>query len=312
MPAVSWRAKMFHRAIVFRQNSGFSTRVNRRLTSIPFPMMQRRKSNADRLSAEEDHHQHVENDQIKPPSWFLLALEGRAPWEYGATLLAAPLLRNAPQGDGHPVLVFPGLVTGDFSTLVLRNYIAQLGYVAYAWELGLNLGPRLGVVERCIERVLQLRDKHEEPVSLIGWSLGGIYAREIAKLMPGAVRLVITLGTPFAGSPKATNAWRLYELASGQHIADDPRAAHLRETPPVPTTSIYSRTDGVVAWRCSQERETDLSENIEIHASHLGIGMNPAALYAVADRLAQPNGEWRRFDHDGLIGLKKLLYQKIR
>lgn len=250
--------------------------------------------------------------EIKAPGWLLLALEGRAPWELGATLLSSPLLRRAPRGDGHPVLVFPGLVTGDFSTLVLRNYIDQLGYSSYAWEMGLNLGPRPGVVERCVERVRALQSAHEGPVSLVGWSLGGIYAREIAKLMPEAIRQVITLGTPFAGTAKATNAWRLYEYVSGQRIDGDPRIVNLHETPPVPTTSIYSRTDGVVAWRCSVERETGVSENIEVHASHCGLGMHPAALYAVADRLSQPHGDWKRFDHDGLTGLKKLLYRKTR
>lgn len=249
---------------------------------------------------------------IKPPGWLLLALEGRAPWELGASLLAAPILRNAPDGDGHPVLVFPGLVAGDFSTLVLRNYITRRGYAAYTWEQGLNLGPRPGLVELCVERVQRLREEHSQPVSLLGWSLGGIYAREIAKMIPDDVRQVITLGTPFAGSPKATNAWRIYELVSGQRAADASQVAQLRQTPPVPTTSIYSRTDGVVAWRCSIEQETDLSENIEVHASHIGLGMNPAALYAIADRLAQPHGSWQRFDRDGLPGLKKLLYRSAR
>lgn len=245
----------------------------------------------------------------KPPGWLLLALESRAVWELGAAMLAAPVLRNTPRGDGHPVLVFPGLVTGDFSTLILRNYIAQRGYASYAWEQGINFGPRPGVVEACLERMQVLRKKHRQPVSLVGWSLGGIYAREIAKLMPEDVRQVITLGTPFAHSPKATNAWQLYELTSGQRIADDVRVAQLRKTPPVPTTSIYSRTDGVVAWRCSVEQESDRSENIEIHSSHLGLGMNPVALYAVVDRLAQPHGSWQRFDRNGLSGLKKLLYR---
>ncbi len=250
-----------------------------------------------------------DDDEIGPPGWFLLALEGRAPWELGATLLVSPLLRNVRSGDGHPVLVFPGLVTGDFSTLVLRNYIAGRGYAAYAWEQGLNLGPRPGVLENCLERVQRLREQHGERVSLIGWSLGGIYAREIAKAVPDCVRTVITLGTPFAGNPKATNAWRLYEMTSGQHIADDVRVTQLCNHPPVPTTSIYSRSDGVVAWQCSVGQESDQSENIEIHSSHIGMGMNPSALYAIADRLAQPLGEWKRFDRGGPSGLKKLLFR---
>ena len=237
----------------------------------------------------------------------MLALEGRAPWELGTSFLAAPLLHRAPHGDGHPVLVFPGLMTGDLATLVLRNFISALGYACYVWGLGLNLGPRPGVIEHCLKRVQSLEREHGGQVSLVGWSLGGIDAREIAKAAPGLVRNVITLGTPFTGHPKATNAWRVYERASGQRIADDVRFSSLRVTPPVPTTSIYSRSDGIVAWRCSMERETGLSENIEVHSSHFGMGMNPLALYAVADRLAQPESGWRRFDDSG-TGLKKLLY----
>lgn len=253
-----------------------------------------------------------ENTRIKPPGWMLLALEGRAPWEWCASLMMSPILGAAPKGDGHPVLVFPGLVTGDFSTLVLRNYIAQLDYSAYAWEQGLNLGPRPGVMARCLDQVQRIHRRHQQPVSLIGWSLGGIYARELAKLLPNAVRMVVTLGTPFAGNPRATNAWQLYEFASGQRIENDMHFARLRETPPVPTTSIYSRSDGIVAWQCSIERETEKSESIEIHASHFGMSVNPATLYAVADRLAQPYGAWKRFDRDGLPGLKRFVYRTLR
>jgi pimeloyl-ACP methyl ester carboxylesterase len=248
------------------------------------------------------------SNEVRAPGWFLMALEGRAPWELGASLLATPILKTAPKGDGHPVLVFPGLATGDITTLVLRNFLRDRGYAAYAWEQGLNFGPRPGVVEACVARVKQLRVEHGRTVSLIGWSLGGVYAREIAKISADDVRSVITLGTPFSGHPKATNAWRLYELASGRRIVDDDRVAELRKTPPVPTTSIFSRTDGVVAWQCSAERETARSENIEVHASHLGMGMNPTALYAVADRLAQPEGGWKRFDRNGHSGIKRLLY----
>ena len=260
------------------------------------------KATRDRGNAGEAH------DEVQAPGWLLLALEGRAPWELWASLLAVPVLRQAPMGDGHPVVVFPGLATGDMTTLVLRNFLKDRGYTAYAWEQGLNRGPRPGVIEACVDRVQQLRAEHGRNVSLIGWSLGGIYAREIAKMIPDAVRTVVTLGTPFSGSPKANNAWRLYEFASGQRIDQDPRLARLKETPPVPTTSIYSRTDGVVAWQCCVEQESDRSENIEVHASHLGIGMNPTALYAIADRLSLPEGQWQRFDRDGIGGLKKLLY----
>ena len=242
------------------------------------------------------------------PGLVRLALEMRAPWELGIALAAMPLTKSMPRGDGHPVLVFPGLAAGDLTTVVLRRFLSGLGYEAHAWELGLNFGPRPGVLERCVERVKQLHAESGRRVSLVGWSLGGVYAREIAKMLPDHVRLVITLGSPFTGSPKATNAWRVYQLVSGEKEIDIERFAALKERPRVPTTSIFSRTDGVVAWQCSVEEETASSENIEVHASHVGMGMNPTALYAVADRLAQAEGQWKRFHHAEHRGLKKLLY----
>jgi pimeloyl-ACP methyl ester carboxylesterase len=258
------------------------------------------------LASKYKRAQHESTDLA--PGLVRMALEMRAPWELGVALASFPFLRSAPQGDGHPVLVFPGLAAGDVTTLVMRSFMNDLGYKAYAWEQGLNFGPRPGVLEACIERVRQLRAEHGQKVSLVGWSLGGVYAREIAKILPDDVRLVISLGSPFSGSPKATNAWRVYQLVSGEKEVDPERFAALRERPPVPTTSIFSRTDGVVAWQCSLEEETATSENIEVHASHVGMGMNPTALYAIADRLAQPEGNWRRFDHEGHSGIKKLLF----
>ena len=242
------------------------------------------------------------------PGIVRVALEMRAPWELGIALASYPLLRMAPKGDSHPVLVFPGLAAGDITTVVIRRFLRDLGYSAYAWEQGLNFGPRPGVLEACIEQIRALRVEHGCAVSLVGWSLGGVYARELAKMMPDDVRQVITLGSPFTGSHKATNAWRVYQLVSGEKEVDEARFAALKQTPPVPTTSIYSRTDGVVAWQCSVEQETATSENIEVHASHVGMGMNPTALFAIADRLSQPEGQWRRFDHSAHTGLKKLLF----
>jgi pimeloyl-ACP methyl ester carboxylesterase len=241
------------------------------------------------------------DDTIRAPGPLLIALEGRAPWELGASIAALPVLRLAPMGDGHPVLVLPGLAASDLSTGPLRWYLKDRGYVPHRWELGRNLGPRPGVLDACLDHVRHLSSRYGRKVSLIGWSLGGIYARETAKAAPECVRSVITLGTPFAGHPRATNAWRLYELASGERI-DDARNdwVELRRAPPVPTTSIYSRTDGIVAWQCSvQQDQGGESENIEVEASHVGLGVNPAALYAIADRLAQPEGAWAPFDRSG-------------
>lgn len=233
----------------------------------------------------------------KAPNALLLLMEGRAPWELAASVLAAPLLRRLPAGDGHPVLVFPGLSAPDITTLPLRTFLRSRGYTPYEWEQGFNLGPREGVLDRCRERAEMLAQKHGQAVSLVGWSLGGIYAREIAKQLAPQTRCVITLGTPFSGHPRANNAWRLYELLSGHTLSEaDPLIDQVRQAPPVPTTSVYSRTDGVVSWRCSLNDESPLAENIGVHASHFGLGMNPLALYVVADRLAQKPGEWRPFE----------------
>lgn len=241
---------------------------------------------------------------IRAPGALRLALEMRAPWELGAGLAALPFLAMAPRGDGHPVVVFPGLIASDASTELLRGFLRRTNYRAQRWEQGRNLGPRPGVLEACARQVDALHRQHGRKVSLIGWSLGGIYARETAKQLPDSVRSVITLGTPFSGHPRATNAWRVYEMASGERIDDTPREwPNLKAAPPVPTTSIYSRTDGVVAWQCSVQEPGPNTENIEVDASHLGLGVHPAVLYAIADRLAQPDGEWKPFDRSWLRGL---------
>jgi pimeloyl-ACP methyl ester carboxylesterase len=138
-------------------------------------------------------------------------------------------------------------------------------------------------------------------LSLVGWSLGGIYARQLAKRLPDKVRFVISLGSPFTGSPKATNAWRVYEFASGQRVDDRDNhiAGALADPPPVPTTSIFSRSDGICAWQTCLNLERDEVENIEVYGSHCGLGHHPAAVYAIADRLAQPEGQWNKFDRSG-------------
>jgi len=228
-----------------------------------------------------------------------MLLEGRAPVEFFSLLAALPWLARLQRGDGHPVMVFPGMAASDLTTVPLRRCLASLGYVPQAWGQGLNFGPRPGVIERCGDDIRALADKQGQPVSLIGWSLGGIYARELAKLHPSETRCVITLGTPFTGHPKATNAWRIYEMLSRSKVGDAELMAEIRKPPPVPTTSIYSRSDGVVSWRCCLNDAGPLVENIEVPASHVGMGANPAVLYAVADRLAQPIGQWRRFDVSG-------------
>jgi pimeloyl-ACP methyl ester carboxylesterase len=240
------------------------------------------------------------DETLGPPAWWKVALEARAPWELAALLASLPWLRRLPPGDGHPVIVFPGLGVADFSTLPLRRFLCDLGYDARPWQQGFNFGPRAGVLAACLAQLRELHQQHGQQVSLVGWSLGGIYARELAKEVPDLVRCVITLGSPFAGHPRATNAWRLFEWVSGQSAHDPAVIDTIRTTPGVPTTSIYSRTDGVVAWPCSLNPASPRSENIEVAASHMGMAMNPVSLYAVADRLAQDPQRWRPFAPAGV------------
>jgi pimeloyl-ACP methyl ester carboxylesterase len=237
---------------------------------------------------------------IRAPGALLLALEGRAPWEFAASVAATPWLRRLPRGDGHRVLVLPGLAANDLTTLPMRTFLKDRGYQPAPWEQGLNLGPRDGVLDAMRARVHELFALDGRPVSLLGWSLGGVYARELAKEMPDKVRCVITLGSPFAGSPQATNAWWLFERVSGHPEPDVEMQAALRQPPPVPTSSIYSRTDGIVAWQCSLNPASPLAENIEVHASHIGLGLNPLAMMAIVDRLAQDPVAWQPFDASGL------------
>src|SRR6266496_546981 len=243
----------------------------------------------------------VAANTLRPPSRTLMFMEGRALSELGAFVGALPLLSLAPRGDGHPVLVLPGLVARDVSTRALRCCLRNHAYAAPGWKLGRNNGYFRGLEQRILDRVHDLRGRYGRKVSLVGWSLGGIFARQIAKLVPDDIRTVITLGSPFSGNPKATHAWRLYEFISG-HCVDDQSVAFARslaDPPPVPTTAIYSRSDGICAWQCCVEQRTAKSESIEVHGSHCGLGHNPAAVYAIADRLAQPEGQWQPFSRGG-------------
>src|ERR1700680_1643350 len=196
----------------------------------------------------------------RAPGLLLQLLELRVFGEHCAAMALRPVWSAAAKGDGHPVLVLPGLAAGDASTTVLRRFLRSRGYAASGWGQGLNLGLRDGVLERVHERLSGLWLEHGRAVSIVGWSLGGLYARELAKQSPHMVRLVITLGSPFNGHPRETNAWRLYELVSGQRIDTNDLIGPLRTPPPVPTTSIWSPTDGVVSWRCSVETRCELAE----------------------------------------------------
>ena len=249
-------------------------------------------------------------DSVPPPAWWKVALEGRALFELGAGLVAGgPLLAASKHGDGHAVLVFPGMIASDVSTAPLRRWLRALGYDVHGWEQGRNLGPRPEALDASLARIRALRQSSGRKISLIGQSLGGIYARELAKQSADYVRLVITLGTPFSGGARSTNAWRLFEMMNGREHSEPQARAAMCQAPPVPTTSIYSRTDGIVAWQCSIDLAGPMSENIEVAGSHTGMGVNPLVLHVIADRLAQPEGQWAPFERHGL---RRFMYRGPR
>lgn len=232
---------------------------------------------------------------IRRPRRGLLFLEGRAIFELAALLPAYPLLRRAPRGDGHPVLVLPGFLADDFSTRALRAFLRDRGYGAHGWRQGRNLGPNQELIGKMVERLHGLRARYGCTVSLIGWSLGGVYARELARNFPSDVRQVITLASPFRDLSATSVPPLLRRFGGRDRPANDTRRAQLGEPIPVPATAIYSKTDGIAAWQSCLEPPGPMSENIEVQSSHLGIGHHPLVLLTIADRLAQPEGEWRPF-----------------
>jgi pimeloyl-ACP methyl ester carboxylesterase len=237
----------------------------------------------------------VSHPPIARPSPALLLLEGRALLELAALLPATPFLRRAPRGDGHPVLVLPGFMGSDVSTRALRGFLRGLGYAVHGWKLGRNVGPSPELALGMATRMQELHQRYGRTVSLIGWSLGGIYARELARRFPEHVRGVVTLANPFR-DVDASNVPRFLLARRGRMPDEDARRAELATPIPVPSTAIYSRTDGIVAWQSCREEPGPLRESLEVVASHLGIGHHPIALLAIADRLAQAEGAWRPFE----------------
>jgi pimeloyl-ACP methyl ester carboxylesterase len=235
-----------------------------------------------------------EQESIRRPGWGLLLLEGRALLELMALPAAYPLLRRAPRGDGHPVLVLPAYMTSDFSTRVLRGFLRDRGYAAHGWKLGLNRGPTPETVAHLAQRLHELHERHGRRVSLVGWSLGGVYARELARVFPSEVRQVITLATPFRNL-EAVNVPAFVLARRRPHPDEAAFRQRLRLPLSVPLTAFYSRTDGIASWRSCIAEPGPRSESIEVASSHLGIEHHPVVLLAIAERLAQPEGAWKPF-----------------
>ena len=231
-------------------------------------------------------------------------LEPRAVFEWQSHFLLRPLLKRLPKGDGHSVVVFPGFGSSDRATRPLRSLLTELGYDTHGWGLGSNILFDHELESEMIALVDEVYRSSGRKVSLVGWSLGGIYAREVAKACKDKVRCVVTLGSPISGNTEHTHAHVLYQALNGKPSKIDvSRYMSLNSAPDVPTTSIYSKSDGIVAWEGSVQQTGEFTENIEVPASHLGIGVNPLAMYLVADRLSQEEEKWKRFDTKGLKGL---------
>lgn len=240
----------------------------------------------------------------KPSIFWAITEAGRAMAELSISLPFRKIYNKTEQGDGHPVLVLPGFMAGKRSTGPLRKFLKNQGYEVYDWGLGRNYG-KLAYKEALVAYLEDLFEEHEARISLVGWSLGGVFARELAKERPDLVRQVITLGSPFRAVIKKNNATWLYEYVSGGDKVENIDPALLAEIPnpaPVPTTAIYSKEDGVVPWQyCMEKEETAIHQNIQVRGSHLGLGVNPSVLHIIADRLQYAQENWQLFEPSNLL-----------
>ena len=255
--------------------------------------------------------EHPKHRHSTPPNLvYAIAELPRAVFEMLSLLPAHLIIAKAPRGDGHPVITLPGYRASDSSMNILRRYLERWGYDPHPWGLGTNLAigtDRTYYEERFVEGLDRIVDHRGEPATLIGWSQGGIIARQAAKIRPDLVRHVVTLGSPIADTPEATTIWRIFKRTSPREITPD-LMEFLREiaTPVenVRCTCIYSQTDGIVAPYLAQDWVSPVAENIRLYTSHFGMAVNPIVLYVVADRLAQTEENWRPF---GRNMLEKLL-----
>lgn len=233
-----------------------------------------------------------------PPARLLATELPRAGLDLAALVSTSPLLATARRGDGHPVLVLPGLLTGDPATMLLRAYLRALGHNVSGWTLGTNRGATVEVVQALRTRLEHLHGESGQRVSLVGWSLGGVFAQQLARASPGSVRGLITLGSPVQRrsgwtqqlSKVVDEATHLPSVASRI-----PRVWAESGSLRVPATSVYTKNDGIVNWSTSRYAAGLRRENVQVRGSHLGLAHNPAVLWLLSDRLAQAEGTWQPF-----------------
>ncbi len=224
------------------------------------------------------------------------AFELIAPAEYGLFAAATPWFPRVDQATAETVLVMPGLVASDVSTRPLRRLLRRIGHRAVGWELGRNHGPTQAILDGIRRRLVEESDNAGRPITLVGWSLGGIYARYLATEHADRIRQVISLGSPFnIEDAEPTNVSGIYERNGRRTRFVKDRDSVELDRIPVPSTAIYTTTDGVVAWRSCRQAPGPQAENVRVHGSHCGLGVNTSAAVVIADRLAQPRGSWARY-----------------
>lgn len=243
------------------------------------------------------------------PSRLLTLLElPRWIGEYAASRAWDVLARPTDDGAGRPVLVIPGFSGTDLMTGRLRGHLHRRGHPVHGWGQGRNVGLVDPLIDGLRARLTSLHDRHQQPVSLVGWSFGGLLARWLAHEHPDAVRQVVCLSSPYRPDGERTRATAMFERSRARHgISDRARdiVVQLRRPVPVPCTAIWSRTDGIVPWRGCRVDVTDdpaPAENIEVPSSHVGMVASPLVLAVVADRLRQDPDDWRAFDWRTCLG----------
>lgn len=240
---------------------------------------------AGRFEDKPDNDDDCDDDNTRAPSIRLFAGEAL---EIPA-LLASPLQGPVaiPPGHGAPVMVLPGYLTSDTSSIRLRASLNAADYRAKGWNVGQNVGLRPGLLERLSGKISRRADRHGQPVALIGWSLGGLFARELAKIVPQDVSLVMTLGSPFSGDPRANNAWRLYEWLNDHRVDDLPIELDLAAKPPVRTIAVWSARDGIVAARAARGLPGERDVACEVRCRHLSLARAPEGIKVIGDLLAR-------------------------
>ena len=232
--------------------------------------------------------------ELQPPARWELFREGRVVFERMALIVTLGRIRaSSPRGEGEPVMVVPGVATDDGWTALLRDFLSSIGYRAVGWGLGRNRGNVPKLIPAVVEKAERFFERSGQPLRLIGWSLGGYLSREVARERPEIVERVITLGAPIVGGPSYTASAPGY-VRKGYDLEEIRRRVLDRERRPisVPVLAVYSRSDGVVAWRaCIDRFNNPHVEHHEVRSSHLGMVNSPRVFRLVAELLARPFAE---------------------